>query len=211
MADGDKVHGRLARLYRKPYQWLCEGKASNDECARILMEALKQDIKNKENLPVMIAKRMAESLIQTINDAGENASVNWAALNTKFNNLTQQFDGRSDLKELTLYAGKSIIHGLRYGQALDIKNVSKIILERYVKQVYESEFKERIPLTSKHHAGSSEAILSKRIENMQPHIDAAQSVWADRAIREGSVENLRMPRHRFIGIDLDEDLLYAAK
>jgi hypothetical protein len=211
MADGDSVHSSLPPLYRKSYQWICEGKASNDECSRILVAALKQDIKNKGNLPVMIANRMSESLAQAINDAGKNGSVDWAALNIKFDKLVQRFNGPSDLKELTLYAGKSIIHDLRYGKELDISNVSKAILERYMNQVYESGFKECIPLTSEHPAGISEAILSRRIENMQPHIDAAKSVWADKATREKSVENLRMPRHQFIEIDLGEDLLCAVK
>ncbi len=211
MADGDKVHGRLARLYQKPYQWLCEGKASNDECARILMEALKQDIRNKGNLPVMISNRMAESLVQAVNDADKSSFVDWTALNIEFDKLVQQFNGPSNLKELTLYAGKSIIHDLRYGHELDINNFSKAILERYMKGVYESGFKERIPLTSEHHAGVSEVILEKRIESMQSNIDTALSVWADKAVRDESVANLRMPNRRFSEIDLDENLLCAVK
>jgi hypothetical protein len=211
MADGDKVHGRLARLYQKPYQWLCEGKASNDECAQILMEALKQDIKNKGNLPVMISNRMAESLVQAVNDSGRSSSVDWAALNIEFDKLVQQFNGPPNLKELTLYAGKSIIHDLRYGQELDVNNFEKAILERYMKGVYESEFKERIPLTSEHHARASEVILTERIESMQSNINAALSVWADKAVRDESVANLRMPHRRFSEIDLDENLLCAVK
>lgn len=34
MPDGDIVHNRLRRVYQKPYIWLCEGKATSDECAR---------------------------------------------------------------------------------------------------------------------------------------------------------------------------------
>jgi hypothetical protein len=211
MADGDKVHGRLARLYQKPYQWLCEGKASNDECARVLMEALKKDLKNKGNLPVIISRHMAEVLIQAVNDNCRNSSVDWAALNIEFEKLVQQFNGPSNLKELTLYAGKTIVHDLRYGQELDVNNFSKAILERYMKGVYESEFKERIQLTSEHHAGVSEVILEKRIESMQSNIDTALSVWADKAVRDESVANLRMPHRQFSAIDLDENLLCAAK
>jgi hypothetical protein len=211
MADGDKVHGRLARLYQKPYQWLCEGKASNDECTRVLMEALKQDLKNKGDLHVIISSHMAEILLQAVNDNCRNSSVDWAALNIEFEKLVQQFNGPSNLKELTLYAGKTIVHDLRYGQELDVNNFSKAILERYMKGVYESEFKERIPLTSEHHAGVSEVILEQRIESMQSNIDAALSVWADKADRDESVANLRMPHRQLSAIDLDENLLCAAK
>lgn len=44
MADGDIVHGRLRKLYQKPYKWLCGGKATSNECARVVLEKLKQDI-----------------------------------------------------------------------------------------------------------------------------------------------------------------------
>jgi hypothetical protein len=42
MPDGDIVHNTLGRLYQKPYKWLCEGTATNDECARELLRSLKE-------------------------------------------------------------------------------------------------------------------------------------------------------------------------
>ena len=71
MPDGDIVHNRLRRLYQKPYKWLCDGKATSDECARAVLEKLKQDIKDKGDLPVMLIQSMADKLVQSISDGGE--------------------------------------------------------------------------------------------------------------------------------------------
>ena len=208
MPDGDIIHSRLTRLYHKLHQWLCEGKANSDECARTAMEALKGDIKRKGNLPVMLAKQMGESLEQTIKEAGESGSVDWTGLNLEFDRLAQKTDGPHYLKELTLHASKSILRDLRYGREIDTDNFSEAILKRYIYQVYKSEFKERIPLTVEHHAGIDEVILNRRIEEIRPDIDATVSKWAKKATKDESVAKLRMPqRPRSKPIDLDEDLL----
>jgi len=149
MPDGDRIHSRLTRLYKKPYKWLCEGKANNNECARIMMKALKQDIIRKGDLPVMLARSMGKLLDDTINDAGDRSSVDWTALNLEFDGLVQKTCGTHYLKELTLYAAKSVLHDCRYGQEIDTGNASKKILERYMNNLYKSEFKERIPLVLK--------------------------------------------------------------
>lgn len=212
MPDGDIVHSRLARFYKKPYQWLCERKANSDECARVAMEALKRDLMRKGDLPIILAKRMGEILERTINDASESSSVDWVALNMEFDTLVWQADGRPDLKELTLCAAKSVLHDLRYGREIDADNTSEAILKRYMfNGVYESEFKERILLFSEHHNGIDEVTLTGRIEEIQAGILAATSRWAKKATEDQSVENLRLPRRpRLKPVDLDEDLLCTA-
>ena len=172
MPDGDIIHSRLTRLYQKPYQWLCEGKANTNQCARIVLKALKRDIKRKGNLPVMLAKQMGESLEQTIKNAGDSGSVDWTALNLEFDRLAQKTDGPHYLKTLVLNAGKSFINDLRYKREVDTNSSSEEILKRYLYNLWESEFKERIPLTVEHHAGIDEVILNRRIEEIQPDIDA---------------------------------------
>lgn len=196
MPDGDIVHSRLARLYQKPYQSLCEGKADSHECAGYALKALKRDLMIKGDLPAKLAKCMGESLERTINDAGENGSVDWAALNLEFDRLAQRAKGSHYLKELTLHAGKSVLRDLRYGREIDADNASEAILERYIDQVYKSGFKERIPLTSEHYAGIDKVTLAGRIEEIQPDINATISTWAKRANADESVANLKLPPRR---------------
>ncbi|NEP61769.1 MAG: hypothetical protein F6K31_33250 [Symploca sp. SIO2G7] len=208
MPDGDRVHSRLTRLYQKPYKWLCEGKANSNECAWITMKALKQDIMRKGDLPVMLARYMGKSLELTIEDAGNRGSVDWTALNLEFDGLAQKTRGTHYLKELTLCAAKSVLHDVRYGQEIDTGNASEKILERYMYTLYKSEFKERIPLVIKQDTGIDEVLLNRRIEEMQPDIDATVNKWAKKATKDESVAKLRMPRRpNSKPIDLDEDLL----
>lgn len=181
MPDGDIVHNSLRRLYQKPYKWLCEGKASSDECARVVLEKLKQDIKDKGDLPVILAQSMANSLSQATTAVNELGAGDYAALSTEFEQLVQQPDGPHDLKELVLRAGKSVLRDLRYGEEVDVGNASYMILERYVNEVYESGFKECVPLASKHHAGIDQATLSERIKKIEPIIKAGISKFAKHA------------------------------
>jgi hypothetical protein len=209
MPDGDIVHDRLRPLYQKPYKWLCEGKATTDECAQVVMEALKKDLIKKGNLPVILAQSMAESLAQAISAAGETDSVDWVDLSVGFDKLIQKVDGRPDLKELTLRAGKSVLRDLKYGHEIDISNASVVILERYMNEVYESEFKERVPLSSEHYAGVDQVTLSQRIEEIQPNINVIiVGKFAKDAIKNQSVAILSLRRRSSRkAIDLDEDLL----
>lgn len=208
MPDGDIFHSKLRRLYQKPYKWLCEGTATSDECARVVLKKLKQDIKTKGDLPVALSQVMAASVAQIISNPEEAREGDFAKLSMEFDALTQEADGRPDLKELTLRAGKGFLNNLRNGREVDINHVSEAILGRYMHEVYESEFKERIPLTSEHHAGVTQGILEKRIEAMQPSIDSGIQKFAQNAIRNRSVARLSMPRRSSRkAINLDEDLL----
>ena len=208
MPDGDIVHNGLRRLYHKPYKWLCEGKATSDECARVVLEKLKQDIKDKGDLPVILAQSMADRLVQAVSSPSELLAADYAALSMEFDELVQPFDGRPDLKALARTKGKSVLCDLRYSQEVDVTNASVVILERYMNEVYESEFKERVPLTSEHYAGVDQATLSKRIEGIQSNIKVGISKFSKDAINKQSVTKLSLPRRSLRkAIDLDEDLL----
>lgn len=208
MPDGDIVHTKLSGLYQKPYKVLCEGKRDRDECAWVVKDAMRQDIKKKGAAPVVLAKRMGESLRQGIGDAGENGSVDWAARSLELNRLAQQANCPHRVKEIVLRAGKGVLHELRYGRRVDTSSLSETCVERYMQEVYRSNFEERIPLTSKHHAGVDNATVTERVEALRPDIFAAINTWAKRANAEEDVAKLRRPRRQKVNeIDLDEDLL----
>lgn len=208
MPDGDIVHSNLSRLYQKPYRLLCEGKLNRDECIWITMNAIKQDIKNKGAAPVVLAKRMGESLEQAIEDASKNSSVDWAALSMKLDRLARQAECPHSVKELVLYTGKRILHDLRYKREMKTSSLSEIFVERYIQELYRSNFEERIPLTSEHHAGIDNITLAERIEAIRPDILTSISKWAKKANAEENVANLRRFQRRKVDeVDLEEDLL----
>ncbi|XGV86903.1 MAG: hypothetical protein ACAF42_15365 [Limnothrix sp. BL-A-16] len=208
MPDGDIVHNRLRTLYQRPYKWLCEGNATSDECSRALLESLKRDLIQKGDLPIRLCQSMADMLDQALTSSNELGSRDYADLSMNFDKLVQQSDGRPDLKELALRAGKSVICDLRYGQKMDIDNLSFSLVFRYINEVYESEFKECIPLTFEHHAGIDQVTLSERIKEIEPKLRDGISKFSKDAINKQSIANLSLPR-RFSHkrIDLDENLL----
>jgi hypothetical protein len=195
MPDGDIVHNRLRRLYQKPYKWLCEGSATSDECARAVLESLKKDLIQKGDLPIRLCQGMADIVAQAITASDELGAKDYISLSMEFDRLVQQSDGRPDLKELAL-------------QEIDVGNISVVMLQRYMNEVYESEFKERVPLTSEHFAGIDKATLSERIKEIEPNIKDGISKFAKDAINKKSVARLSLPRRSSRkAIDLDEDLL----
>lgn len=86
MPDGDIVHGKLPGLYQKPYKWICEGKASNNECVGALMRALMRDLKKKDAAPVVLAKRIGEQLKLSIH----NGSQSWGVLSQQLDQIARQ-------------------------------------------------------------------------------------------------------------------------
>ncbi|OLP17692.1 hypothetical protein BST81_15345 [Leptolyngbya sp. 'hensonii'] len=133
MPDGDIVHSRLRRLYQKPYKWLCEGTATSDECARAVLEKLKQDIKAKGDLPILLAQAMAASVAQIISNLEGSRESDFAKLSVEFENLVQQADGSPYIKELILRAGKGDLNDLRSGREVDITHTSEAIWRRFSK------------------------------------------------------------------------------
>lgn len=208
MPDGDIVHDQLAWRYQKPYKWLCEGTASISECSWAVMKALKEEIKQKGDLPVALAQQMGEKLSHIFSCHLDKSSIDWAATNMEFDRLSQQIKTSHYHKELVLNAGKSIVNDLRYRRIENIDNFSESILKYYFFKVYKSSFKERIPLILKHYFGVNEITLEKRIQEIEPDILAVANTWAKKADTDGSVAKLRLPPRRQVKkVDLDEDLL----
>jgi hypothetical protein len=208
MPDGDIVHDKLRRLYQKPYKWLCGGKATSDECTRSVLDSLKKDLIQKGDRPVNLCQEMANRLVQVTNGVKELESGDCAALSIEFDRLVQQSDGRADLKELALRASKSVLCDLRYGQEIDVINASSVMLERYINEVYEAEFKERIPLTSEHYAGVTQATLSERIEGIEPNIKVGIKKFVRDILNNQGISKISLPRRSSRkAIDLNEDLL----
>lgn len=206
MADGDIFRNGLG-FYKKLYEWLCEGKASLDECTRMAISALRRDLQKKGNLPIVLAQQMGEKLSQVLSLAGENNSVDWGSANREIEKILQ-VDGMHDVKELILCSGKSFLHDLRYGgdRELNANSISEAILGQYMTTVLESGFQGRIPLTDEHHAGMDDRTLKQLIIEMQPTVISTIGNWAKKANSDESVANLRLPRRQMNPVDMDEDL-----
>lgn len=213
MPDGDKVHSKLKLRYQNPYKELCQGIATSSECARSVLKRLKKTLQEQGNHPIRLAQVMSDSLQQAIEASGETGPVSWSDIETTFDNLVQKADSSHKVKELALRAGRVVLHDYRYRTDKDVENASALIIKQYMRETYESEFKERIPLLpkdQKHYAGIDEATLVERVRNMDPDISAAIHKWAHKVNATGRVEDIRMPRQpKQKPVGLDDNLLCA--
>ena len=210
MPDGDKVHGKLKLRYQNPYKLACEGVASSSQCAKSVLRALKKSLKEQGNHPIRLAQAIAECLQQSAEDSSDLSSISWSDVGMDCEELARRTDGSPYAKELALRAGRAVLHAYRNNEEKDVENASTLIVRQYMRETYESEFKGRIPLTDKHHAGVDEAAVMERVGAMDSDVSDAISKWADKVATTGRVEDIRLPRQaKQKPVALDEDLLCA--
>ena len=203
MPDGDIVHMSLAGIYQKPYQVLCEGKLALDECARITMKALKKDIQKKGSEPIVLLQSMAERLKQAIETTGNGGVLDRVTLSKDFDRLAaRQSNAASHSKELCRSAAKGILRDISYGQSLNTDSLSKVMIERYMQEIYKSSFLDKIFFSVE------SILLEERIKAIKPDINTTIEKWGKKAHEDGHVKKLRLPRRsRVPEVDLEEDLL----
>jgi hypothetical protein len=208
MPDGDTVHSHLGRRYQYAYKILCEGVASSEECGRSLLEKLRQYLRETEKWSLLLSRNIADLFSQSIGPLAFSNPVEAARISRQIDELRRKADGPWREKELMKRASKSLLNDLRDGQEIDCSNPQAIIFERFIQEVYEADFKERIPLSNEHHADVSHRELQRRIENMEPYLYSGIRQFAQAAIKSQNLNKLRLPQRQCRrGVDLDENLL----
>jgi hypothetical protein len=208
MPDGDRVHSHLGRLYQKPYKILCEGVASSEECAYSLLKSLRQDLQQSAKWPLLLSRDIADLFSQCVGPLAFSNDIEAARISRKIDELTLNVDCPSREKDLIVRASKSVLNDLRHGQETDMHNPQYIIFKRYIREMYEFRFKERIPLNKEHYAGVSRGELQKRIEAMEPDLDLGIHHFAQTAIKDQNLDKLRLPQRQYRRcVELDENLL----
>jgi hypothetical protein len=207
MPDGDRVHSHLGGFYHKPYKWLCEGVARPEECARIILDGLRKDLKQIAKVPLLLSRNISDLLSQKIGPLEFSNDLAAARISRQIDELIRQVDGPYREKELISRASKTVLNDLRHGQEMDASNIQLAIFKQYICEKYEAEFKERIPLSREHHNGVSHGELMRRLEALEPDLDLGIHQFAQTAIKDQNLDNLRLPRQVRREINLDEDLL----
>jgi hypothetical protein len=207
MPDGDRVHSHLGGFYQKPYKWLCEDVARPEQCARIILDGLRKDLKQIAKVPLLLSRNISDLLSQKIGPLEFSNDIAAARISRQIDELIRQVDGPYREKELLARAGKTVLNDLRYGREMDACNVQLAIFNQYIREKYEAEFKERIPLSNDHHHGVSHSELMRRLEALEPYLDLGFHQFAQTAIKDQNLDNLRLPRQNRREINLNEDLL----
>jgi hypothetical protein len=207
MPDGDRVHRHLGGFYQKPYKMLCEGVTRPEDCARMLLGKLKRDLQQIAIRPLLLSRKIADLLSQKIGPLEFSNDLASAGISRQIDELIRQVDGPSREKELISRASKTVLNDLRHGREMDASNVQLAIFYQYIREKYEADFKERIPLSNDHHNGVSHSELMRRLGVLEPYLDFGFHKFAQTAINDQNLDNLRLPRQVRREINLDEDLL----
>jgi hypothetical protein len=207
MPDGDMVHSHLGRFYQKTYKILCEGVAAREDCARDLLSRLRRDLKQTAKWPLHLSKKISDLLSQKIGPLEFANNDEAARSGHQIDHLINQADCPNREKELISRASKTVLNELRHGGEMDASNIQLAIFKQYIREKYEADFKERIPLSREHHNGVSHGELMRRLEALEPDLDLGIDKFAQTAIKDQNLDNLRLPRQVRREINLDEDLL----
>jgi hypothetical protein len=207
MPDGDVVHSHLRRVYQKAYKILCEGAASPEECARNILIQLKADLQQTAQWPLHLSRSISDLLAQKIGPLEFANDVHAARISREIDDLIRCADGPYYEKELFARASKLVFNDLRHGREMDASNIQLFIIKQYIREIYEFDFKECIPLSNDHHNGVSHGELMRRCEALEPHLTLGIHQFAQAAIKHQNLNHLRLPRQSRRDIDLEEDLL----
>ena len=207
MPDGDMVHSHLGRFYQKTYKILCEGVAATEDCARDLLSRLRRDLKQTAKWPLHLSRKISDLLSQKIGPLEFANNDEAARSGRQIDELIRQVDCPYHEKELIARASKTVLNDLRHGREMNASNVQLGIFYQYIREKYEADFKERIPLSNDHHNGVCHSELMRRLGALEPYLDFGFHKFAQTAIKDQNLDNLRLPRQVRREINLDEDLL----
>ena len=208
MPDGDRVHSHLRQPYQRPNQILCQGVASSEDCARSVLMSLKKDLQQTSKWALVFSRDIADLFSQGMGPLGFSNDVEAARISRQINELINQASATPRENWLVDRVAKTVLNELRYGLEIDGCNIQSTIFERYIREKYEAEFKEQIPLSRKHHTDVSDCELQRRIDAMEPYLVSGIRQFAKAAIKSQNLDKLRLPQCQFHrGVDLDENLL----
>jgi hypothetical protein len=210
MPDGDMVHGQLGQRYQNPYKILCEGVASSEECAHKVLAALRKDLQKNSGWPLYLLREIANLLSNCIGPLEFSNDIQASRISLQMDEWMRQADGPPREKELIARTSKSVLNELRHGLEMDTSNFKTILVERYILETLEANFKHKIPLSGDHYNGVSNSELGRRIKAMEPHLSLGIRQFAQNASKNHCFDKLRLPiRDYHRGIDLNEDLLVS--
>ena len=204
MPDGDIIHDRLPRLYQRPYRFLCEGKAEDDECSKALQRALKRDLQKAGAALAHAALVVGDAIDRVRSRPGE---FDAAAANGAVDEVLRSVHCPSAYREGLRDAARDVVQDLRYGNDGRAVNHGEEVYRRLAVRRAESQFEARVPLTDAHHNGADPVEIEGRIRAMAPDIERAASAFARKVAAGGSVNEFRLPPQRRRPVSLEENLL----
>ena len=90
MPDGDMVHSHPGGLYQKPYKMPCEGVARPEECARIILDGLRKNLKQIAKVPLLLSRNISDLLSQKMGPLEFSNDLAAARISRQIDDLSSQ-------------------------------------------------------------------------------------------------------------------------
>lgn len=190
MPDGDKIHAHLPQRYQKVYQQICEGYLSDEELSHEVSRPLIKDIQQYGDAPIKFIKEVSARLEQVPTGPLFEKSDFWSQMSQEMDIIAQQqaygYNHRGF--ELALNSCKEKLLDLRDGK--HSRNLNQEMIQNYVRNLYNANFEECVPLSQQHYGNASQATINKRLANIQPHLEERFATISRRLAQKGTASSL---------------------
>jgi hypothetical protein len=206
MPDGDKVHKGLSWKYQKVYKQICDGQFRSDKLADEVVSAVGKDIQCGGDELIQLLQKVAEQC-QQILDKRMFEQIDWQKEFARVDKLAQPICASRRLKALAVEACKETLQDLRNGGKPSKCYIE--LLTKYLCNIYEAQFAERVPLSPSHYQNVSRGFVAERLEAMWPFVKGQLLKYAEQIYRHGSVRIAGQPRRsarRKPNYDIDTDI-----
>ncbi len=208
MPDGDIYHPGVVRRFQKPYRMICEGRSDPRVTERVVLSAVKSEIQHHGDGALRHVRKLASAVEGAFLEAGFDVTRGCVLASSKVDRLRYAGGLPPRLADLIADASKSYLHAVRYGRMKDAGSAEELILRQVYRRYYRTAFEGPVETKSDHYGDADPAAVSDRLATLRPAVEETLSKWAHKALDDGTVMRLKLPRRpRTAEIGLDDNLL----
>lgn len=195
MPDADKI-GRFSRRWAKMYTKLCEGHFGNESLANDAIVSLRKDIEDYENHPIRFLIEASDHLDGIVNNPLFLPIHNWGDEDRFIRDLQfsyrQKYRPNQRALDLAVSAYKDVVHVLRNGGDIS-GNLDDVCIRSYIRNIYDSNFAELVPLTLQSQMNVDWAEINNRLNGMDVFINEHIDNLSSQIVKRKSVKRLKLP------------------
>jgi len=194
MPDADKI-GTLSRRWSKMYRKVCEGYFSSEQLADDAMRSLVKDIGDYGDHPIRLLKEAAIRLDGIRNTPLFRSFYNWNDEDHFIRGLASSYMQRYRANQrginIAISVYKGLVNKLRNSERV-AGSSEEALCRNYVRQIYDSNFAERIPLISNSDANIDWNLIGQRLNEISNHVNENIASLAPRIAQKGNVKRIRL-------------------
>ena len=208
MPDGDIYHPGVGRRFQKPYRMICEGRSDPRVTERVVLSAMKSEIQHHGDGALRHVREIGSAVERAFQEAGFDVTRGCVLASAEVDRLRYAGGLPPRLADLIVDAAKGYLHAVRYGRVEDVGSAEELILRRVYRRCYRTAFEAPVETKPDHYGDADLAAVTDRIAALRPAVDETLSKWAHKALEQGTVMRLKLPRRpRPVEIGLDDNLL----